>query len=64
MCLLSVVDMRMEKVSYQATEGDGYLQVCAVMESVNANVDCLIGFTVYAHIDTTDHTAGMYKVYP
>ena len=59
---LSVVEMRIERLSYQATEGDGSLQVCAVMESVNAVVDCLIGFTVYAYINSTDHTAGMYSI--
>ena len=52
----------MEKVSYQTTEGDGNLQVCAVMVSDNADVDCLIGFTVYAYINTADHTAGMYNI--
>ena len=54
--------MRIERVSYEATEGDGSLQVCTVMESVNAVVDCLIGFTVYAYINTTDHTTGMYNI--
>ena len=48
MCLLPVVEMRMERIQYQTTEGDGSLQVCAVMESVNVVVDCLIGFPVYA----------------
>ena len=52
----------MERLSYQATEGDGNLQVCAVMESVNAVVDCLIRFPVYAYINTADHTAGMYNI--
>ena len=61
-CLLSVVEMRIERVIYETTEGDGSLQVCAVMESFNAVVDCLIGFTVYAHIDTADYTTGMYNI--
>ena len=58
MCLLSVVEMRIKDVTYETTEGDGNLRVCAVMESVNAVVDCLIRFTVYAYINTTDHTTG------
>ena len=52
----------MERISYRATEGDGSLQVCAVMVSDNAVVDCLIGFTVYAYINTADHTTGMYNI--
>ena len=62
MCLLSVVEMRIERLSYETTEGDGSLQVCAVMESANADVDCLIDFTVYAYINSTDHTTGMYSI--
>ena len=54
--------MKIERVIYDTTEGDGSLQVCAVMESINAVVDCLIRFTVYAYINTTDHTAGMYNI--
>ena len=61
MCLLSVVEMRIEEVNYETTEGDGSLQVCAVMESV-AVVNCLIGFTVYAYINTTDLHAGIYNI--
>ena len=62
-CLLSVVEMRIEKVTYETTEGDGSLRVCAVLESVNnTDVDCLVNFTVYAYINTTDHTTGMYNI--
>ena len=62
MCLLSVVEMTIERVTYETTEGDGSLRVCAVMESINADVDCLIRFPVYAYINTTDHTTGMYNI--
>ena len=61
-CLLSVVQMRIERFMYEKIEGDGSLQVCVVMESANADVDCLIRFPVYAYINTIDHTAGMYNI--
>ena len=54
--------MRIEKVTYETTEGDDTLRVCAVMESVNTDVDCLFNFTVYAYINSTDHTTGMYNI--
>ena len=54
--------MKIERVIYEIYEGDGSLRVCAVMESLNADVDCLIRFTVYAYINSTDHTAGMYNI--
>ena len=62
MCLLSVVEMMIERVTYETTEGDGSLRVCAVMESVKADVDCFVNFTVYAYINSTDHTTGMYNI--
>ena len=62
MCLLSVVEMTIERVIYETTEGDGSLRVCAGMESVNTDVGCLVNFTVYAYINSTDHTTGMYNI--
>ena len=54
--------MRIERVTYETTEGDGSLRVCAVMESANANVDCHIRFPVYAYVNSTDLTTGMYNI--
>ena len=54
--------MRIENATYETTEGDGSLQVCAVMESLNVGLDCLVNFTVYAYINSTDFTTGMYNI--
>ena len=54
--------MTIERVTYETTEGEGSLRVCAVMESVNTDVDCLFNFTVYAYINSTDFTTGMYNI--
>ena len=54
--------MKIERVIYETTEGEGSLRVCAVMESANTDVDCLIRFPVYAYINSTDHTTGMYNI--
>ena len=63
MCLLSVVEMKLHRVIYETTEGEGSLRVCAFMESVIADIGCLVNFTVYAYINTTDRTTGMYSIH-
>lgn len=57
---LSVVEMKMEAVVYEQQEDGGNLQVCAIMESTIVTLTCPVRFPVYAHINTTDHTAGTY----
>ena len=52
-----VVEMRIDKVSYETTEGSASRTISIVMVSDNAAVSCLIGFPVKAYICSTDYTA-------
>lgn len=59
-----VVEMKIEKVRYETTEGDEAMKISAVMESVNVDVDCLVGFPVQAYLCSRNLTNVQRSVQP
>ena len=51
--------MGLERTFYQVSEGDGVVEVCAIVYEPNGNLVCPITFPFEVSLSTGDDSAGM-----